>query len=121
DVLPVVARLVDEQGVVGLVGRQRVDRGGGRQRRRQGVGLLLRAALARRARRRVRLRQVEGEDAARAGRADEADLAAEQLGELARDGQAEARAGVLARSRTIGLLERLEDDLLLVASDADAG
>src|SRR5207245_2532631 len=51
----------------------------------------------------------------------ESDLAAEELRELARDGEAEARAAVLARSRAVGLLERLEDDLLLLGRDADAG
>ena len=50
----------------------------------------------------------------------EPDLAAEQPGDLAADGEAEARAAVLAARAAVGLLEGLEDDLLLVAGDADA-
>jgi hypothetical protein len=41
-------------------------------------------------------------------------LAAEQAGELAADREAEAGAAVLAAGGAVGLLERLEDDLLLV-------
>ena len=48
-------------------------------------------------------------------------LAAEQVGDLAADGQAQAGAAVLAAGAAVGLLERLEDDLLLVLGDADAG
>ena len=44
----------------------------------------------------------------------EPDLAAEQPRQLAADRQAEAGAAVLAAGRAVGLLERLEDDLLLV-------
>ena len=49
------------------------------------------------------------------------DLAAEQLGNFAADRQAEAGAAVLAAGRAVGLLERFEDDLVLVRRDADAG
>ncbi len=49
------------------------------------------------------------------------DFAAEQAGQLAADGEAEAGAAVFAAGRGIGLLERLEDDLLLLQRNADAG
>jgi hypothetical protein len=66
-------------------------------------------------------RQVEGERAAHAHRAAQLDLAAEQIRELAADGETEARAAVLSRGAGVGLLERLEDDLLLFDGDADVG
>ena len=66
-------------------------------------------------------RQVERERAADAGGRAQMDLAAQQIGELATDRQAEAGAAVLAAGRGVGLLERLEDDLLLLQQDADAG
>ena len=56
-----------------------------------------------------------------AGRADQADFAAEQRRQLAADGQAQAGAAVLAARAGVGLLERLEDQLLLLRRDADAG
>ena len=52
---------------------------------------------------------------------DEPDFAAEQGGQFAADGQAEAGAAVLAARAGVGLLERLEDELLLLRRDADAG
>src|SRR5205085_11647449 len=64
---------------------------------------------------------IERERRADARLARHADLAAEQPRDLAADGEAEARAAVLARGRCIGLLERLEDDALLLLGDADAG
>src|SRR5205807_2265156 len=70
--------------------------------------------------RRVSLRQVEREGTPLAGAAHQPDLAAEQARQLAADGQAEAGAAVLAARAAVGLLERLEDDLLLVRRDADA-
>ena len=66
-------------------------------------------------------RQVQREGAALARHARDADLAAEQACELAADGQAEAGAAVLAAGGAVGLLERLEDEALLVGRDADAG
>jgi hypothetical protein len=60
-------------------------------------------------------RQVQREGAALARRAGQADLAAQQLGQLAADRQAQAGAAVLAAGGAVGLLEGLEDDLLLVA------
>ena len=49
------------------------------------------------------------------------DLAAEQVRELAADREAKTGAAVLAAGAGIGLLERLEDDLLLLERNADAG
>src|SRR6185503_20542147 len=77
-----------------------------------------RLALAGRA---VIERQVEREGAALPRRARDADLAAEQAGELAADRQAEPRAAVLAAGRAVGLLEGFENEPLLVGRDADAG
>src|SRR5690606_20783638 len=87
------------------------------------------AAFARVARRRDQLRRaraehqwyVEGERAAFARRAAQLDLAAEQVRQLAADRQAQAGAAVLAARARVGLLERLEHDLLLVERDADPG
>ena len=66
-------------------------------------------------------RQVQRERAALPGRADQPDLAAEQRRQLAADREAEAGAAVLAAGAGVGLLERLEDQLLLLRRDADAG
>ena len=66
-------------------------------------------------------RQVEGERAALPGDADEPDLAAEQRRQLAADRQTQAGAAVLAAGAGVGLLERLEDEPLLLRRDADAG
>src|SRR5690606_29386249 len=70
---------------------------------------------------RVVLRQVQREGAALRGGAGQADVAAQQPRQLTADGQPQAGAAVLARGRAVGLLERLEDDLLLLGRDADAG
>ena len=87
-----------------------------------GSGRRARQRLAqRRARAGVHGRQVEREGAAEAGRAAQGQLAAQQLGQLAADGEAEARAAVLAAGAGVGLLEGLEHDLLLLDRDADAG
>ena len=51
----------------------------------------------------------------------DAEVAAEQAGDLAADREAEAGAAVLAARRAVRLLERLEDQALLVLRDADAG
>ena len=78
--------------------------------------------LARDARRRVDLRQVEREGAALARRARPGgSRRRSRRDELAADRQAQAGAAVLAAGAAVGLLERLEDDLLLVGRDADAG
>ena len=76
---------------------------------------------ARHARRRVRHGQIEREARASARAAHQPDLAAEQLRQLAADGKAQPGAAVLAAGAAVRLLERLEDDLLLFAGDADAG
>jgi hypothetical protein len=49
------------------------------------------------------------------------DLAAHQLGQPLGDHQAQAGAAVLARGRTVGLLETLEQQRALLGRDADAG
>ena len=66
-------------------------------------------------------RQEEGESAALPVDAGELDFAAEQHGQLAADGEAEAGAAVFARGAGVGLLEGLEDEPLLLRRDADAG
>ncbi len=66
-------------------------------------------------------RQIEGEDAAAARRGAQLDLAAEQVGKLAADGETESGAAIFPAGAGIGLLERLEDDLLLLERNADAG
>ena len=48
-------------------------------------------------------------------------LAAEQARDLAADRQAEAGAAIFAAGGAVGLLERFEDQLLLVLGNADAG
>ena len=65
-------------------------------------------------------RQVEREGAALVGRAHDLDRAAEQTRDLAADGEPEPGAAVLAAGRAVGLLEGLEDELLLLERDADA-
>ncbi len=56
-----------------------------------------------------------------AGRAAQLDFAAEQVGEFAADREAETRTAVFAARAGIGLLEGLEDDLLLLGRNSDAG
>ena len=68
----------------------------------------------------VTLRQVESEARTKAFLARHADLAAQQSRDLAADGQAEAGATVLPCGRCVRLLERLEDDPLLLVGDSDA-
>ena len=81
-----------------------------------------RCADARRDRRAgILQRQIECEDAALAGGALQMDLAAEQACELAADGKAKAGAAVFSAGAGIRLLERFEDQLLLVLGNADAG
>ena len=65
-------------------------------------------------------RQIERERAALARRAEQADFAAQQRRQFAGDGQAQARAAVFAAGAGVGLLERLEDQLLFFRRDADA-
>src|ERR1051325_1720140 len=67
------------------------------------------------------LRQEQGESTALAEGAGEANFAAEQAGDFTADGEAEAGAAVFAAGAAVGLLEGLEDDLLFLRGDADAG
>lgn len=69
----------------------------------------------------VMQRHKEREGAALSVDAVEIDFAAEQRGQFAADGEAEAGATIFARGAGVGLLEGLEDVLLLLRSDADAG
>ena len=65
--------------------------------------------------------EVEGEERTLARIALDVDLAAEEPGDLPRDREPETGAAVLAAGGPVRLLEGLEDDLLLVLGDADAG
>ena len=67
------------------------------------------------------LRQVERKCAPGPRRALQPDLAAEQTGEFAADGESQARAAILPAGGSVGLLERFEDDALLFRRNADAG
>ena len=69
----------------------------------------------------VGLRQIQRERAALSGRAAQLNFAAEQVGQLAADGQAQAGSAVLAAGAGVGLLEGLEDDALFFGRNADAG
>ena len=66
-------------------------------------------------------RQREVERAAPADLALEPDLPAHHLDQAGRDRQAQPGAAVLAGRRGVGLGERLEEPLLLLGGDADAG
>jgi hypothetical protein len=65
--------------------------------------------------------QVRREGAALARRALDVEGAAEHPGDFAADRKAQAGAAILAGRAGFGLLEGLEDDLLLVLRDPDAG
>ncbi len=54
------------------------------------------------------------------GELDQPDFPAQQRGQFAGNGQAQARAAVFAARARIGLLERLKDQFLLFRRDADA-
>ena len=81
----------------------------------------LRRVVGRRpARRRDELRRkVEGEQTPLAWRALKLDLSSQEPPQLAADGQPEPRAAVLAAGASVRLLERLEDDLLLLQGNPD--
>ncbi len=66
-------------------------------------------------------RQIESKDTASPGRAVEADLSAEQGRQLAADREPETRAAVAPACAGVRLMERFEDDLLLIGGNADAG
>src|SRR5438445_360014 len=82
------------------------------------LGLYSRASARRRS---VRLRQMEREIAPLAGEALQTNLASQQPRQLAANGQAQARPAIFAAGAAVCLLERFEDDLLLLRRDADAG
>src|SRR5690606_29430665 len=65
-------------------------------------------------------RQVERKGAPLPRGALEPDGAAQEPGDLPTDGEAKPGAAVLPAGGAVSLLERLEDDLVLVAGDADA-
>src|SRR5258706_172586 len=67
------------------------------------------------------LREIECEGTSLSDRTGQADLAAQQAGDLAANGQTQTRAAVTPAGAPVGLLERLEDALLLLRSDTDAG
>src|SRR3954447_20862356 len=64
-------------------------------------------------------RQVQSEGTTAAGNTAQADFAAQQVCQLATDGEAQSRATVFARGAGIRLLERLEDDSLLFLRNTD--
>src|SRR6476619_1357367 len=66
-------------------------------------------------------RQADCERRSLAQLARDDDVAAHYAAELARDGEAEAGAAVLARGRRLGLRELLEQFSHLLGSHADAG
>src|SRR6202044_3639071 len=66
-------------------------------------------------------RQVQRKGAAAARDAAETNLTAQQMRQLAADGQSQARATVLAGGSGVSLLECLKDDALFLWRDADAG
>jgi hypothetical protein len=63
----------------------------------------------------------QGEGGAFAGDRAHLQFAAEQARDLAADGKAKAGAAIFTAGGAVGLLERLEDQLLLVLGNADAG
>src|SRR5689334_4728478 len=105
DVVPVITGVLDDHRRLGGRDRNRAaDRTErGRRRRRPPAG----GAGA------ERRRQVEGERAALPCRALQLDLAAQQQRQLAADRKTQPGAAVLAAGAAVGLLERLEDDVLL--------
>ena len=76
---------------------------------------------SRRCRSDVRLRNVQRKGASLPGRASQLNLATQQTRQFAADSEPEARTAILAACSRIGLLERLEDDALLVLRNPDAG
>ncbi len=65
----------------------------------------------------VGLGQVQRKCASLSGRAAELDLAAQQVGQFAADGESQSGSAVLAAGAGIGLLECLEDDPLFFRSE----
>src|SRR6185437_1555803 len=104
--------------IVDRFGRS-ADRNKSPRRSIQCRGLVLRPWFN--ARRGVSDRNVEGECAAFSRFASQLNLSAKQVGEFAADRQPETGAAIFAAGARIRLLERFEDELLLVRRDADAG
>src|SRR5262249_185736 len=84
--------------------------------RRAGGGRLRRGARSD-----ISQRQIQREGAARAGRAAQLDFAAEEVGQLTADGQPQPGAAVFAAGAGIRLHEGLENDLLFLVRNTDAG
>src|SRR5215469_15862720 len=66
------------------------------------------------------VRQIKGECASAARRAPELNLAAQESGKLTADRQSKACAAIFSARACIGLLESLEDDLLLLQRNANS-
>src|SRR5262249_42788530 len=69
----------------------------------------------------VSYRQIKGKCAADARCAAQLNFAAQQVRKLAADRESQAGTAIFAAGAGIGLLERLEDDLLLFGGGVDAG
>src|SRR5438270_11300824 len=67
------------------------------------------------------LGQKQSEGAALADGAGQTDFAAKETGDFTADRQAKTGPAVFAAGAAIGLMEGLEDDLLLIRRNADAG
>ena len=112
-----------EHPVVGLQPVAVVGHGLGSRRRRpirDGLGRssgTVGRSLQRRLHRALGQRQVQRETASVADRRLHVDLAAQQPRDLPGDGQAQTGPSVLARDRTLGLLEGLEDRPELLVRD----
>src|SRR5690349_19697379 len=65
-------------------------------------------------------RQIDREGAAHIGRAAKLDLTAKKVRQLSGDCEPKSGAAIFAAGARIGLLERLEDDLLFRGSNTDA-
>src|SRR5207247_2638519 len=112
DVVSIVADLLGGRGE--LLGGDRPRRDGSALHRERSLVARNRAAT------RVHVREVELEGAPLAGGADGRDLSPEDAGDLAADRQPEPRPAVLPAGAAVGLLEGLEDDLMLLGVYADA-
>ena len=71
--------------------------------------------------RRICSRQIQRERAACADRAVQPDFSAKQSRDLTANGEAEAGPSVLPCDGSVCLLERLENDLMFVGRNTDAG
>ena len=93
------------------------------RRRHDRTAIVVAGRRCTRQRRRARLgfeRDVERERRPFTGPRPHLQLAAQQPRDFAADREAETRAAIFAAGRAVGLLERLEDELLLVLGNADA-